>query len=150
MPENSPTTGAADASNAAPVGPSASAPSMNTVDTAARGQDPTDAGANVAAAFEDTDESAAARAPNQDFQRILSIEVPVIVQLAHRRLKLSEVMRLSTGAIIEFTKSADDDLDLLANNKTIGKGLAVKVGENFGVKISAMGTAQETIQKLGQ
>ncbi len=87
---------------------------------------------------------------DNDLRRILSIEVPVIVQLAYRRLKLSEVMRLSTGAIIEFTKSADDELDLLANNKTIGKGVAVKVGENFGVKISAMGAPQETIQKLGQ
>jgi flagellar motor switch protein FliN/FliY len=84
-----------------------------------------------------------------EVHRLLEIEVPVIVQLGMRRLTVGEVMRLGVGAIIEFNKSAEEELDLLANNKAIGKGHAVKVGENFGIKISAIGSVKETIRKLG-
>jgi len=58
-------------------------------------------------------------------------------------------MRLAVGAIVEFGKSADDDLELMVNNKLIGMGSAVKVGENFGIKISKIGPIKDTIKKLG-
>jgi flagellar motor switch protein FliN/FliY len=89
------------------------------------------------------------QAPAADFRRLLAIEVPVIVQLGMRKLTVSEVMRLAVGAIVEFGKSAEEELDLLANNKPIGKGHAVKVGENFGIKISTIAPVKETIRKLG-
>ncbi|MCL2640692.1 MAG: FliM/FliN family flagellar motor switch protein [Phycisphaerales bacterium] len=86
---------------------------------------------------------------SSEVARLLAIEVPVIVQLGMRKLTVSEVMRLAVGAIIEFGKSAEEELDLLANNKAIGKGHAVKVGENFGIKVTTIGSVQETIKKLG-
>jgi flagellar motor switch protein FliN/FliY len=89
-------------------------------------------------------------APTADqLQRILRLEVPVIVKLAERRLMLSEVMRLGTGAIIEFFKSSDEPLELLINNKVIGVGETVKVGENFGLRITQIGDIKQIIQSLG-
>src|SRR5262245_36994915 len=84
-----------------------------------------------------------------DLQRILRLEVPVIVKLAERKLTLGEVMRLGAGAIIEFSKSSDEPLELLVNNKAIGVGDAVKVGENFGLKITQIGDVREIIRSLG-
>lgn len=84
-----------------------------------------------------------------DVSRLLTIEVPLIVQLGRRRMSVGEVMRLGAGAIIEFHKSADEELDLLVNNKSIGRGAAVKVGENFGIRITAIDPVRETIRKLG-
>lgn len=84
-----------------------------------------------------------------DLQRILRLEVPVIVKLAERKLTLGEVMRLGAGAIIEFSKSSDEPLELLINNKAIGVGEAVKVGENFGLKITQIGDVREIIRSLG-
>ena len=40
-------------------------------------------------------------------------------------------------------------LDLLVNNKSIGRGAAVKVGENFGIKITGIGSVKEVIRTLG-
>lgn len=89
-------------------------------------------------------------APSQgDLKRILQLEVPVIVKLAERKLTLGEVMRLGAGAIIEFSKSSDEPLELLVNNKAIGVGDAVKVGENFGLKITQIGDVREIIRSLG-
>jgi flagellar motor switch protein FliN/FliY len=92
----------------------------------------------------------AAASPNADqLQRILRLEVPVIVKLAERRLMLSEVMRLGTGAIIEFFKSSDEPLELMINNKVIGVGETVKVGENFGLRITQIGDLKQIIQSMG-
>jgi flagellar motor switch protein FliN/FliY len=84
-----------------------------------------------------------------ELDRILRLEVPVIVKLAERRLMLSEVMRLGTGAIIEFFKSSEEPLELLINNKVIGVGETVKVGENFGLRITQIGDLKQVIQSLG-
>src|SRR5438270_12064645 len=84
-----------------------------------------------------------------DLRRILQLEVPLIVKLAERKLTLGEVMRLGAGAIIEFSKSSDELLELLVNNKAIGVGDAVKVGENFGLKITQIGDVKEIIRSLG-
>jgi flagellar motor switch protein FliN/FliY len=91
-----------------------------------------------------------AAAPNRrPVDRILSLQVPVIVRLAERRLPVSEVMRLGTGAIIEFFKRHDEPLELLINNKPIAVGETVKVGENFGLRISQIGDVKQIIQALG-
>jgi flagellar motor switch protein FliN/FliY len=86
---------------------------------------------------------------NGDLSRILRLEVPVIVRLAERRLLLSEVMRLGTGAIVEFFKRSDEPLELLINNKPIGVGETVKVGENFGLRITQIGNVKQIIAALG-
>lgn len=81
--------------------------------------------------------------------RILRLNVPVIVKLAERKLSLSEVMRLGAGAIIEFSKSSDEPLELLINNKVIGVGEAVKVGENFGLRLTQIGDVKQIIESMG-
>lgn len=93
--------------------------------------------------------SQVASAPANSMHRILRLEVPVIVQLAERTMPLSEILNLTSGAIIEFEKSADSELDLMINNKCIGRGQAVKVGENFGLRVTVTGSLRDRIQALG-
>ena len=88
--------------------------------------------------------------PANELNRILRMEVPVIVKLAERKLMLSEVMRLGVGAIIEFFKSSEEPLELLINNKTIAVGETVKVGENFGLRLTQIGDIRGTIQSLSR
>ena len=83
---------------------------------------------------------------SSDIQAILNLEVPVIVRLGERPMSLREVLTLVPGSIIEIPKPADDELDLMINNRRIGVGTAVKVGENFGIRITAIG-AHEAIAK---
>ncbi len=85
-----------------------------------------------------------------ELERILHLKVPVIVKLAERKLNINEVMRLGTGAIIEFFKSSDEPLELMINNKVIGLGEAVKVGENFGLRLTQIGDVRQIIQSLGR
>ncbi len=80
---------------------------------------------------------------------ILSLEVPLIVQIAERTMPVEEVMALAPGTIIELPKSADDDLEILVNNKPIGTGTAVKVGENFGIRVAYIGDLKQRIRAMG-
>jgi len=84
-----------------------------------------------------------------DLTAVLRLEVPVIVRLGERTMSLQEVIGLVPGAIIELPKGSEDELDLMVNNKQIGTGAAVKVGENFGIRINYIGDIRERIAALG-
>ena len=87
-------------------------------------------------------------AESSELGRILRLQVPVIVKLADRKLPLSEVMRLGAGAIIEFSKASNEPLELMINNKSIGLGETVKIGENFGLRITQIGDVKQLIAAL--
>lgn len=74
--------------------------------------------------------------------RLHNLEVPVIVELGRRRLKLGEVMNMLPGTIIDLEKDADHELELLVNNQVVATGTAVKVGENFGLRLVTVGSRQ--------
>ena len=84
-----------------------------------------------------------------DLTAVLRLEVPVIVRLGGRAMTLSEVVALVPGSIIELPKNAEEELDLMINNKQIGSGVAVKVGENFGLRITFIGDVRSRIAALG-
>jgi flagellar motor switch protein FliN/FliY len=83
-----------------------------------------------------------------ELRTILQLKVPVIVQIGQRNMALDDVLALGPGAILELHKSFEDELELYVNNKCIGRGNAVKVGENFGLRIACIGTQKERIQAL--
>jgi flagellar motor switch protein FliN/FliY len=83
-----------------------------------------------------------------DLKSILNLEVPVIVVIGSRKMPVKEVMNLAPGAIIELPKLADEELEILVNNKPIGLGLAVKVGENFGIRVNYVGNLKDRIAAL--
>ena len=93
--------------------------------------------------------NSAATDDKSELSRIMRLEVPVIVKLAERKLAMSEVLRLGVGSIIEFVKSNDEPLQLMINNRTIAIGEAVKVGENFGLRIKQVGTMKQLVAAMG-
>ncbi len=86
---------------------------------------------------------------NATLQQILRLEVPIVVQLGARTMRVSEVVKIFPGYIIELSKSSEAELDILVNNELVGTGTAVKVGENFGVRISFLGDAKARIAAMG-
>jgi flagellar motor switch protein FliN/FliY len=86
--------------------------------------------------------------PNARVERVRKVEVPIIVQLGQRQMKLADVLSIIPGSILELPKSADEDLDLLVANKSIGSGEAVKIGENFGLRIRHIGDLRERIEAM--
>jgi len=84
-----------------------------------------------------------------DIDALKKLEVPVIVVLGRRQMAVKDVIALVTGAIVELPKNAEEDLELQVNNKVIGLGRAVKVGENFGIRLTFVGDLPGRIEALG-
>jgi flagellar motor switch protein FliN/FliY len=79
---------------------------------------------------------------------ILKLSVPVIVEVGERQMALDDVIALGPGAILELSKTAESELPLLINNQCIGQGVAVKVGENFGLRLTHLGSPKQRIEAL--
>ncbi len=86
--------------------------------------------------------------PAPTLQQVLRLELPVVVRLGERLMAISEVKALVPGSIIELSKKADSELDLMVNNKPVGNGLAVKVGENFGIRLTFVGDMKQRIAAM--
>lgn len=90
-----------------------------------------------------------ATAPTVRIDRILKLRVPLIVRLAQRQMRLNTIMKMGPGTILEFERSVDDDLDLMISNCKIGSGVAVKVNESFGLRITRIDGVEKRIDSLG-
>jgi flagellar motor switch protein FliN/FliY len=85
---------------------------------------------------------------DRNLTQILRLEVPIAVRLAERAMNVRDVVSLVPGSLIELNRPADAELDLMVNNKPVGCGTAVKVGENFGLRISYIGDLRERLAAM--
>ena len=67
---------------------------------------------------------------------IADIPVRVTVELGKARKSVSEILALTSGAVIELDKMAGEPVDILVNGKLIAHGEVVVIDENFGVRIT--------------
>lgn len=80
--------------------------------------------------------------------RLRSLPVQVSVRLAEKKITVSQLLSIANGSLITFPKSCEALLDLYVNNARYCRGEAVKIGENFGLKINDVGTTEERASKI--
>lgn len=85
-----------------------------------------------------------------NIDQVLKLEVPVGVLLGERLMRVHEVVGLVPGAIIELTKDSETELDLTVNGHPVATGTAVKVGENFGIRLRFIGSAIDRLEAATQ
>jgi flagellar motor switch/type III secretory pathway protein FliN len=81
---------------------------------------------------------------------LLRVQVPVVVTLAQKRQRLSRILELGPGSIIQFSKSCEEMLDLSVGGQRVASGEAVKVGDKFGLRIQAMAMPEERFVIMGK
>lgn len=88
-------------------------------------------------------------APNPSpLHRISKLPVEAIVRLASKKIELKQLMSLCPGSLIAFDKPCEDPLDLYINNQIYCQGEAVKIGENFGLKVDQVGFEDDFESKI--
>lgn len=85
----------------------------------------------------------------QDISRILGLSVPVAVILTQRNMTVESLLEITVGTIIEFDMSFDAELSLRVGDQVVGRGQAVKIGENFGLRITQINSVEERIDAMG-
>jgi flagellar motor switch protein FliN len=79
---------------------------------------------------------------------LLRIEVPVVVTLAGRRQPVEQIINLSPGSILQFSKACDEPLEIAVGGRTVALGEAVKVGDKYGVRLTQMVLPDERLLPL--
>jgi flagellar motor switch protein FliN/FliY len=74
---------------------------------------------------------------------LLQIQVPVSVRLASKKESIHEIIELSLGSMIKFSKACDQPLHLYVGEQEVATGEAVKIGDHFGFRLSQMLMPQE-------
>ena len=87
-------------------------------------------------------------ASSNPLNRINKLPVQAIVRLATKKIEMKQLLSICPGSLITFDKPCEDPLDLYINNQVYCQGEAVKIGENFGLKIDQVGFTQEYETKI--
>jgi flagellar motor switch protein FliN/FliY len=66
---------------------------------------------------------------------VLDMELPVSISFGRTELTLEEVLNLTTGSLIELSRSVDDPVDIVVNGRVIARGEVVEVEGNYGVRV---------------
>ncbi len=81
-------------------------------------------------------------------ERVLNVELPVIVVLAEKQMTLEEVLALDRDAVISFQKLSVEPLEFHVNDRLLGTGKAIKVEDKFGIYMETVDSPEEALKKL--
>lgn len=87
-------------------------------------------------------------ATSQTFDLLLDVELPVSVSFGRAQVPLKDVIKLTTGAIVELNRSVTEPVEVIVNNCVIARGEVVVVEGNFGVRIREVISRQDRLRTL--
>jgi flagellar motor switch protein FliN/FliY len=88
------------------------------------------------------------RGATRTFDLLLDVELPVSVSFGHAQVLLKDVLKLTTGSIVELDRAIVESVDVVVNNCVIARGEVVVVEGNFGVRIQKVVSREERVRTL--
>ena len=79
---------------------------------------------------------------------LLDVELPVSVSFGRAQLALKDVIKLTTGSIVELNRTVGEPVEVIVNNCVIARGEVVVVEGNFGVRVQQVISKQERLRTL--
>jgi flagellar motor switch protein FliN len=71
----------------------------------------------------------------RNFRMLADIPLRVSVEVGSTKLKLSELMNLAEGNVVELDRQAHELLDVMVNGALVAKGEVVTVNGRFGIRV---------------
>lgn len=97
----------------------------------------------------DQDKSAGPQAPPNatgTLDLLLDVELPVSVSFGKTRMPLQQVLRWTTGSIVELDSAVNEPVEIVVNHCVIARGEVVVVDGNYGVRVQQIATRAERLQ----
>jgi flagellar motor switch protein FliN/FliY len=85
---------------------------------------------------------------SKTFDLLLDVELPVSVSFGRAQVALKDLIKLTTGSIVELNRSISEPVEVIVNNCVIARGEVVVVEGNFGVRIQQVVSRQERLRTL--
>lgn len=64
------------------------------------------------------------------------VDMEITVQIGRAKMKISDLLNLKKGSVIELAQSADEPLHIFANDKQIARGVIISTNGKYCVKIT--------------
>jgi flagellar motor switch protein FliN/FliY len=79
---------------------------------------------------------------------LLDVELPVSVSFGRAELALKDVLKLTTGSIVELNRGISEPVEVIVNNCVVARGEVVVMDGNYGVRIHHIISPQERLRTL--
>jgi len=101
---------------------------------------------NTAPAANPTAANDSSGAANLDL--ILEIPVTLSMEIGRTSMRISDLLKLSSGSIVELQRMVDEPLDVLVNGTLVAQGEAVVIDGKFGIRLTDVMSKQERLNNL--
>jgi flagellar motor switch protein FliN/FliY len=79
---------------------------------------------------------------------LLELELPVSVSFGRAQLALKDVLKLTSGSIVELSRNIAEPVEVIVNNFVIARGEVVVVEGNYGVRIQEIISRDKRLRTL--
>jgi flagellar motor switch protein FliN len=79
---------------------------------------------------------------------LLELELPVSISFGKRQLPLKDVLKLTTGSIVELNRGVNEPVEILINHCLVARGEVVVVEGNYGVRIQQIASRLDRLRSI--
>lgn len=86
------------------------------------------------------------RAISATMDLLMDVELAVSISFGKTQLPMKDVLKLTTGSIVELNRMVNETVDVLVNHCLIARGEVVVVDGNYGVRIQEISSKQDRLR----
>jgi flagellar motor switch protein FliN/FliY len=79
---------------------------------------------------------------------LLDVDLPVSISFGRTQLAMRDVIKLTTGSIVELNRGVNEPVEVLVNQCLVARGEVVVVDGNYGVRILEIVSRQDRIRSI--
>jgi flagellar motor switch protein FliN/FliY len=79
---------------------------------------------------------------------LLDVDLPVSISFGKAQLPMKDVLKLTTGSIVELNRGVSEQVEVLVNHCLIARGEVVVVDGNYGVRIQEILSRQDRLRSV--
>ena len=79
---------------------------------------------------------------------LMEVDLPISISFGKTQMPMKDVLKLTTGSIVELNRAVDDQVEVLVNRYLVARGEVVVVDGNYGVRIREIASRQERLRSL--
>jgi flagellar motor switch protein FliN/FliY len=85
---------------------------------------------------------------SRTMELLMDVDLPVSISFGRTQLPMKDVLKLTTGSIVELNRGVNEPVEVLVNRCLIARGEVVVVEGNYGVRIQEIASRQDRLRSL--
>ncbi len=81
---------------------------------------------------------------SRNLDLLMNVSLAVSAELGRCTMRVSDVLKLGKGSIVELDRLAGDPVDVLVNNRLVARGEVVAVDDRFGIRVTEVVARKST------